>query len=94
MKNIFIALFTLLLFNTVNAQLNLDLVGQLPYSGHGDVNDIWGYVDAAGNEYALVGLQDGTSIVDISDPANPVEVFFSGGANSIWRDLKVWNNHA
>jgi len=94
MKNIFIALFTLLLFNTVNAQLNLDLVGQLPYSGHGDVNDIWGYVDAAGNEYALVGLQDGTSIVDLSDPANPIEVFFSGGANSIWRDLKVWNNHA
>tara|TARA_B100000809_G_scaffold203900_1_gene205120 strand:- start:1140 stop:3512 length:2373 start_codon:yes stop_codon:yes gene_type:complete len=79
---------------SLNAQLNINLIGQLTFPTHGDVNDIWGHVDAVGNEYALVGLQDGTSIVDISDPLNPVEVFFSQGANSIWRDLKVWDNHA
>jgi len=92
-KKILFATLTLLCISTTNAQLNLDLIGQLPYSGHGDVSDIWGHVDAAGNEYALVGLQDGTSIVDISIPSAPVEVFFSAGANTIWRDLKVWNNH-
>lgn len=57
-------------------------------------NDIWGWVDSEGNEYALVGLNNGTSIVDISDPTNPVEVFFEPGSNSVWRDLKTWNNHA
>lgn len=77
----------------VNAQLNINLVGQLTFPGHGDLSDIWGHVDGAGNEYALVGANDGTSIVDISTPSSPVEVFFSPGASSIWRDLKVWNDH-
>jgi len=87
--------FTILIFQiiTVSAQLNINLVGQLTFPSHGDMSDIWGHVDATGKEYALVGTEDGTSIVDISNPAAPVEVFFSGGATTIWRDLKVWNNH-
>lgn len=37
------------------------------------LNDIWGWTDPeTGREYALVGLTDGVSIVNISDPANPV----------------------
>ncbi len=78
----------------VNAQLNMSLTGQLSFPGHGDINDIWGYVDGAGNEYALVGTEDGVSIVDLSTPSNPTEVFFSAGPTTIWRDLKVWNDHA
>jgi choice-of-anchor B domain-containing protein len=81
-------------FLTTQAQLNIDFLGQLTFPGHGDVSDIWGHVDTSGNEYALVGLQNGTSIVDITIPTSPVEVFFSAGAFSTWRDLKVWNNHA
>lgn len=50
-------------------------------------------MDATGKEYALVGTEYGTSIVDISTPSNPVEVFFSPGDTTIWRDLKVWNDH-
>jgi choice-of-anchor B domain-containing protein len=73
-------------------QLNLSLVGQLSYTT--DLSDIWGHVDATGKEYAIVGKITGTSIVDISTPSSPVEVFLSNGAPSIWRDLKVWNNHA
>jgi choice-of-anchor B domain-containing protein len=57
-------------------------------------NDIWGYVDGAGNEYAIVGLNDGTSIINVTDPANPFEVFYAPGMNSIWRDIKTWNHHA
>jgi choice-of-anchor B domain-containing protein len=80
---------------TLNAQLNLSLVGQLGYPpSRGDVSDIWGYVDEFGNEYAIVGNENGTSIVDISDPANPTEVFFSPGAQTIWRDMKVWGDVA
>jgi choice-of-anchor B domain-containing protein len=96
-KNMFkFLLITFLSFSfvTTQAQLNINLLGQLTFPGHGDVSDIWGYVDTPGNEYALVGLQEGTSIVDVTIPTSPVEVFFSAGANTIWRDLKVWNNHA
>lgn len=76
------------------AQLNMNLVGQLSWpASRGALSDIWGYVDGNGNEYALVGLETGTSIVDISNPSSPVEVFWSPGANTIWRDLKVWNQH-
>lgn len=78
--------------NTVFGQVNVSLLGQKTYTT--DVSDIWGYADGAGNEYALVGLFNGTSIVDVSNPASPVELFFFSGPNSIWRDIKVWNQHA
>ena len=43
--------------------------------GGSRVNDIWGWTDpVTGKEYALVGLYDGISFVDLSDPNNPVVV--------------------
>ena len=60
-------------------------------------NDIWGWHDAdTDHEYALMGLNNGTAFVDISDPDNPV---FLGrlptqSANSTWRDIKVYQNYA
>lgn len=43
--------------------------------GGNRVNDIWGWTDPqTGTEYALVGLFDGVSFVDISDPNNPIVV--------------------
>lgn len=43
--------------------------------GGAAANDIWGWTDPqTGTEYALVGLNDGVSFVDISDPNNPVVV--------------------
>ncbi len=89
---VFLAIFTWL---PSFSQLNMNLVAHYTYAGsRGDMSDIWGYVDGTGVEYAIVGNQTGTSIVSLQDPANPVEVFYSAGANSIWRDMKVWNNHA
>jgi len=80
---------------TLQAQtpdFNLSLVGDLSYPIM--LNDIWGYVDTAGNEYALVGRNDGLSIVSLANPSTPVELHFIGGNTSIWRDIKVWNQHA
>jgi choice-of-anchor B domain-containing protein len=57
-------------------------------------NDVWGYVDETGKEYALVGTTDGTGVVDVTDPLNPVEIFWAPGMNSIWRDIKVWGDFA
>lgn len=76
------------------AQLNMSFLGQLTFSGKGDVSDIWGYVDELGNEYAIVGLQAGVAIVDVTNPTTPVQVFYTAGANTIWRDMKTYNNKA
>ena len=73
---------------TTNAQLNL--LSNFNYAqSRGDCSDIWGHVDQAGNEYAIVGNNNGTSIMDVTDPTNPAEVFFSAGPTSTWRDIKV-----
>lgn len=55
-------------------------------------NDIWGWTDATtGNEYALVGLDNGTAFVDISDSENPMYLgkLMTATVASSWRDLKV-----
>ena len=67
-------------------------LGFLPYSQ--SLSDVWGYVDEAGNEYALVGTFSGLSIVDVTDPSVPVEIFFGSGENSIWRDMKTYGDYA
>src|SRR5574343_82351 len=76
------------------AQTNIELLGHINYQSLHDanLNDVWGYVDELGNEYAIVGTTKGTSIVDVSDPANPIEVFWLPGSTSIWRDPSV-NGH-
>lgn len=87
----FVLLYSLVGFS----QLNVNLLSNYTYpASRGDLNDVWGYVDGTGKEYALVGLQDGVAIMDISTPASPVEVFYTSGANSIWRDIKVWQDVA
>ncbi|MGE0638153.1 MAG: choice-of-anchor B family protein [Bacteroidia bacterium] len=97
MKKIFVTLLLLLTSNflllTSNAQdsLNMTKLGHLPYSAQ--LSNIWGYA-TEGKEYALVGTDNGMSIVDVTDPANPDEVYFKAGANSIWREIKVFNDHA
>lgn len=87
-----------ILFSTTTlfGQLNMTELGYLDLvtMHSSDASDIWGYVDQSGNEYAIVGLNDGTSIVDVTDPANPSEVFYEPGMNSIWRDIKTWGDYA
>jgi len=60
-------------------------------------NDSWGWTDPEdGNEYAIMGLKNGTAFIDISDPINPVYLgkLPSHTGESIWRDIKVFQNHA
>ena len=71
---------------------NLNLIGSLSYTQN--LSDVWGYVDETGIEYALVGTTNGFSVVSLEDPTNPVEVFYTGGFPTVWRDIKVWNDRA
>jgi choice-of-anchor B domain-containing protein len=77
---------------TLSAQLNVELVSNLDYEPI--LNDIWGYVDENGTEYALVGMTSGLSIVSLALPANPQEVQFIDGVHSTWRDIKTWGDFA
>jgi choice-of-anchor B domain-containing protein len=88
----------------LSAQLNITQLGHLDYQAlrGSDLSNLWGYTDELGNEYALVGVNGaagnnnsgGLSIVDVTDPANPQEIFFASAPNSIWREIKVWDDHA
>ena len=77
----------------------VDLRARLPIAAMDGIggNDIWGWFDAqSGREYALMGLQNGTAFVDITDPEDPV---FLGRlptqtTSSVWRDIKVYQDHA
>ncbi|MBL0035543.1 MAG: choice-of-anchor B family protein [Flavobacteriales bacterium] len=87
-----------------HAQLNIVQLGLYDFQAarNSDLSNLWGYADEIGNEYALVGVNGdngtpdsgGISVVDVTDPANPVEVFFSSGPNSIWREIKTFGNYA
>jgi hypothetical protein len=63
-------------------------------------NDNWGWTDAAtGREYALVGRNDGTSFIDITDPTNPVLLgdlpkTSNTPRSQLWRDIKTFKDHA
>ena len=78
---------------------NVDLLSFLPLAdiGGGSGNDVWGWTDSSTEkEYVIMGRTNGTSFVDITDPVNPVYVgnLPPHAANSSWRDIKVYENHA
>ncbi len=84
---------------------NVDLVSFIPISqltGDGstniNTNDNWGWEDPeTGQKWAIVGLQDRASFVDITDALNPrvaaVLPMPEGAQRSSWRDMKTFANH-
>ncbi len=76
----------------INGQLNIALRDQIDYTP--TLADLWGYA-ADGREYAIVGMQTGISIVDITDPDNITELFFiTSGNTSYWRQIRTWSHYA
>jgi choice-of-anchor B domain-containing protein len=72
----------------------IDLVSHMPLSTFSSnptsANDIWGFVDLNDNkEYAIIGLRNGTAVIDVSTPDLPKEVGTITGPASTWRDIKV-----
>ena len=66
----------------------------IPSMHNTKLNDIWGYTDEFGNEYALVGTENGVSIVDVTNPNNVFENFWVIDSNSTWRDIKTYGDYA
>ena len=78
------------------ASKGITLLGQISLQQFGDTraSDMWGYVSPSGREYALVGLQNSFSFVEVTDPSNPVIVEQIIGPESCWRDIKVYREYA
>ena len=78
----------------------VDMLSKLDMADYGATfaNDVWGWTDPQTNkEYVLAGHWDGVAFVDISDPINPVYLGYlptRQDANAIWRDIKVYKDHA
>ena len=77
---------------TAQSNENLSLLSKVEYEV--ELSDVWGYTDKNGQEYALVGLENGTSILDLSEPREPVEVARIPGGVSFWKDIKTYENRA
>ncbi len=83
---------------------DVDLVAFIPLKDLGGdrgnfMNDLWGWTDPeTGTEYGILGRNDGTAFVDLSDPGNPVYLgdlpLTEGATINLWRDMKVYANHA
>ncbi len=86
-----LSLVTLFVANSQN--VNVVLLSNLPYTGQTCAN-LWGYNDASGNEYALVGASKGMSIVDITNPVSPVEVAQIPNIDNLWKEIRTYRKYA
>lgn len=77
------------------SRLTLAAIG----NSEGNASDLWGWTDpATGVEWALVGHSQGTAFVSLKDPERPVYTgvlpLTAGAFASLWRDIKVYRDHA
>ncbi|MXZ17228.1 MAG: choice-of-anchor B family protein [Rhodothermaceae bacterium] len=82
----------------------VDLVSFLPNEEMGMnrgvlLSDVWGWTDPeTGIEYGLIGHLEGTVFIDLSTPSNPRYLGTlprtEGSPATIWRDIKVYKDHA
>jgi len=84
---------------------NIDLLEFMPHSTFGTAsgnsvktNSLWGWTDPlTGHEWVLLGLNNGTAFIDISNPEAP---YYAGrlpthsGTSNTWRDMRVYQNYA
>lgn len=90
----FFLLTIALLFEPLFAQggFNVQHVGQVRTRGTSGYSQIWGYNGPGGKEYAIMGCNGGTQIVDITSDTLK-EVAFIPGPSSGWREMKVYQKY-
>ncbi len=88
-------IITIILTTFCQAQdaLNVELFGQY---NRGDIrySGSWAYIDAEGNEYALLGARTGVAAYTIDDQLQIEEVGFIPGPESNWREITVIGHYA
>ena len=92
-------LHLLLLLSTIASAQEFGAVRYLghyiPPSGGAYTSGCWGWTDTTtGREYALLGNDCGTAVVEITNAAAPIERDFVPGVCSSWRELQVYDHYA
>ena len=80
--------------STSQVSMNMNLLDNWDQSGL-SYNDVWGYVDGSGNEYAILGSRSKIHFFEIT-ASNTLSLVdeFTPGATSTWRDFKTYGNFA
>ncbi|HXB42195.1 MAG TPA: choice-of-anchor B family protein [Bacteroidia bacterium] len=80
------------------SSLNVTFAANYPYGSSRTCANICGYVDSTGREYALIGVDNGMTVVDVTVPAAPVQIYQVmwpvQNSNSEWKEIKVYKKHA
>jgi choice-of-anchor B domain-containing protein len=72
---------------------NVTLIAHLNQYAATGYNDCWGYTAPDGREYALLGVKNGTSIIDVTTD-DAVEIAFIASDRSDWKDIKTYDSYA
>jgi choice-of-anchor B domain-containing protein len=59
-----------------------------------EYSSCWGYTAPDGREYALLGVSNGLSVVDITDAPTLTEIAFIPNLQSSWTELKTYKTFA
>lgn len=78
--------------------IHLDAYMPMDAIGGGRGSDVWGWTDPqTGRRYVIAGRDNGTAFVDVTNSRAPVylgNLPTSGTQVVIWRDIKVYEDHA
>ncbi len=93
-KNTAVIVFMLLgILANGQSSLNVVQASHLSY-GNQTCANIYFYVDASGNEYALNGAAQGMSIVNVTIPTAPVIVSQIPNVDNLWKEIKTYGTYA
>jgi len=92
MKYQFLIILICASINTFSQEnLNVELIANVAIDERG--NDIWGFVDNNGLEYAVIGSRNSTTIFSLEDINNPLQRATISGSFSTWRDIKSFDDY-
>lgn len=94
MKVVLLTVVVLLLSLGAEASQRLTPLAKFKYDRNIEYNDVWGYTAPDQREYALLGVVDGTAIIDITDASSPKEISFIPSNRSTWKDIKTLGHYA
>ncbi|MAG50188.1 hypothetical protein CL621_00940 [archaeon] len=89
---IYLIMFTSLFSQSAGESCNIELLSIFNDFDNQGVSDLTGF-ELDGKEFAVVGLTEGVSFIDITVPTQPVEIEYIEGTFSEWRDIKYWNKY-
>ena len=84
-------------FNVISAQnqqpnFNIELLANVDEYTRGRYSSVYGYVDALGKEYAIIGTSMGIAIYSLEDPRKPKAITLIKSSGT-WIEMKTWKNY-